>query len=146
VDIPKFIIDAATVSALNKHKPEDGRSYWWNDSSYESIIGLIGEIVLYDDSCEECTGDAFAMVKRDGNYGILSHSYGSCSQCDDMQSCSKAEEVAELANRIAGSVEWFGSLADVKARIGDDSVQMLKHTWHLKHWQSFRSRVLAFSE
>lgn len=80
-------------------------SYGFYPSDYSHIINWIGKPLL-EASDDDCQGDTFAVVEKDGQFGYLQFGWGSCSGCDALQACDTQEEVADLAEHMRSSVVW----------------------------------------
>lgn len=76
--------------------------------NYESLVESQGIEVLLSLYMGEYQGDILMLVRnRQGQFGILTAGYGSCSVCDALQACDgDADEYDKLAKNLCGSVIW----------------------------------------
>lgn len=83
--------------------------------SYESIVKEIGHIII-ENHVADYSGDSWYLLKSRGNgdYILVSFSWGSCSGCDMLLACSNHEDLQGVINIILSNSYIFDSLEDLK--------------------------------
>ena len=110
---------------------------------YDKIIEALGDIVARGDT-NDCQGDTVAIVKRDGKFGFVAFTWGSCSGCDALQACDSYEEVGELIESIDKSIVWKDTIEEMKAYVNSDEREM-SHYVHLEFWPDLKQQVSSLS-
>ena len=133
--------DVYTVIAKSLY--DSGEEGYLNAYDYDKIINLFGDVVARVDT-EDCRGDTLAIVKKNGRYGFVAFSWGSCSGCDALQACDTYEELGQLIQSIEKDVVWRDSAEDMKSYVNNDD-RTLSHYAHMEFWGDFKSQVNALT-
>ena len=119
----------------------------WNygPSNYQPLLDEMGTILVQvDDS--DYQGDSRLLLRDGGRYGFLVFGWGSCSGCDELQACSSYQDIADMANRLASSIPWFDTLAEVQTYVADTATRELSHYYHKSEWAEFAAKVAVYQE
>ena len=86
---------------------------------YESLIEERGGVtIVANETDDDYQGDSILLVEKNGEYGLLTFGWGSCSGCDAYEAAYGNEsELNELGDELVGSIEWVGSLTAAKDRV-----------------------------
>jgi hypothetical protein len=98
---------AKKIHKAGSYKNSEVWDYSWN-GSYCSITDCFGNVLLQE-TLGSYQGDIVLLYEKDGKFGYLIFGYGSCSGCDSLEACSSFEGIAELYERLEGSVQWWDS-------------------------------------
>lgn len=92
---------------------------------YEGIYAFIAKknncIAHKDWAIGDYQGDAIAcFIRKDGAVGLLDHTYGSCSGCDDYQATDRnwnddtCDELVKMADEYEANVRWLSKEEQLK--------------------------------
>jgi hypothetical protein len=75
--------------------------------SYENVVGRAGAECVASVRIGSYQGDYYMIVKKDGLYGWIDGSYGSCGGCDEIEAAYDDERTLdEIGRRMVESVDW----------------------------------------
>jgi len=132
-----------TISRAQVLYPLDRRGNFPDVGDYDPIIQSFGVVLVQEDlGCYQ--GHTVAVLQDcDKGFGFLAFTYGSCSGCDVLQSCSTYAEVDEVIDELENSIRWFSSLQEIKDYIADDEGRKGSHYYHYNEWSDFKRKVQA---
>jgi len=132
-----------TISRAQVLYPLNRRGEFPDVGDYSPIIQSFG-IVLAQEDLGYYQGDTVAVLQNDDKgFGFLTFTYGSCSGCDSLQSCSTYAEVDQLIDELENQIRWFSSLQEVKDYVVDDENRKGSCYYHYDEWSDFKRKVQA---
>lgn len=112
--------------------------------SYQPIVDSFGK-VLVQVKTESYSGDTYAVIEKDKQFGLLVLGWGSCSGCDALQGCGSYAEVDALIEKLEAGIVWRDSLPTLFAYMVDCDRDG-DFYYHTEEWLPFLGRtfVLVF--
>lgn len=95
--------------------------YSWptNLPSYGQIVETFGEIVAEAED-DDYQGDSLYLVLKDGQYGVLTFGWGSCSGCDALEAVSGQKDLDELQDDLERGIRWYDTADEVLSSVNRD--------------------------
>ncbi len=83
------------------------KKLWYSGNhSYEGILDEVSENILLVVTDGYYQGESYALVHKEGRFGVVEWSYGSCAHCDAIEACETVEEFEEVYEDMVGRIKW----------------------------------------
>lgn len=80
---------------------------WSSVCDYHQLVESMGYEILVWTDVGQYQGDSLVLLRNGERYGILVFGWGSCTVCDELQSCENYEEIEALRSRLHESIVWM---------------------------------------
>lgn len=106
--------------------------------NYSDLIESMGfEEILVDLSDQDYQGETFLLVRKVGQYGVMSYGWGSCSGCDAAQAVGSLSEATELRDSLYAGIRWFDTGIELFAWVDDEDAHDLQWYGHDSAFRRF---------
>lgn len=114
--------------AAPSYRSGDEDPYRWGVGYSELIAAMEFDRELIDVTDNDYQGDTYMLVRKVGQYGVLTFGWGSCSGCDSAEAVTSLEEANALRDEIYHDIRWFDTAEELYAWV--DSDHQLQHYGH----------------
>jgi len=97
--------------------------------SYDDLVSAMDTEILIE--CHEGSyqGDSHYLMEKNGEYGILTFGWGSCSGCDALEAIGEDyDKVVSFMNDLYDEIEWM-TLDEMKASITSTDFEGKFYFW-----------------
>ena len=123
--------------------PQEAFSAECLSASYiDEAIRQFGELILTAFARYSDENNQFFLIRRAGELGFVSYSFGTCAHCDTWMACESDSSRRELIAEVWRSIRWYPTLAELQTEVSSPEIE-LHHFAHESGFSEFKQAVLA---